>query len=513
MNILKKLHLDQPLTGAYLGTTWKSQPHTNMLDSINPSDESVIASIHTCEKEDVQNIIEGAHQAFLRWRMIPAPQRGALIREIAEELRKHKDFLGSLISLEMGKSKQEGDGEVQEMIDMADFAMGQSRMLYGHTMHSERPFHRLYEQWHPLGVVGIITAFNFPMAVWAWNAFLAIICGNSVIWKPSHKTPLCALALHFICQDILKKHDYPDTFSLIIPTHHEAITPIINDTRVSLISFTGSTKVGKQIAHQVSKRLGKTILELGGNNALIVDESARLELAIPAILFGAVGTAGQRCTSTRRVFIHQHMWQHVITQLLKFYPQIQIGNPLDPKNLMGPLIDKAAVTLYQQTIKTIQSDGGKILYGGETLPGGGYYVKPTLVSNLPSHHALLQQENFIPIVYLLPFKTLDEAIHLQNAVPQGLSSALFTENHQHAEYFLSAMGSDCGIANINVGTSGAEITGAFGGEKETGGGREAGSDAWKSYMRRQTNTINWGKELPLAQGIHFDISPTKKKIL
>ncbi len=511
MNLLQKLHLEQPLTGAYLGTSWKSLPHTNILDTINPSDESVIASIHTCHKEDVQNLIEGAHQAFLKWRMIPAPQRGALIREIAEAIRKHKDLLGSLISLEMGKSKQEGDGEVQEMIDMADFAMGQSRMLYGNTMHSERPFHRLYEQWHPMGVVGIITAFNFPMAVWAWNAFLAIICGNSVIWKPSHKTPLCALALHFICQDILKKHDYPDIFSLIIPEHHEAMTPILNDTRVSLISFTGSTKVGKQIALQVSNRLGKTILELGGNNALIVDESARLELAIPAILFGAVGTAGQRCTSTRRVFIHQHLWQHVMTQLLKAYPQIQIGNPLDPKNLMGPLIDKAAVTLYQQTLNTIQSDGGKILYGGEIISGTGYFVKPTLVSNLPAHHALLQQENFIPIVYLLPFKTIEEAIHLQNAVPQGLSSALFTENHQHAEYFLSTLGSDCGIANINVGTSGAEITGAFGGEKETGGGREAGSDAWKAYMRRQTNTINWGTALPLAQGIHFDIFSIMQK--
>jgi aldehyde dehydrogenase (NAD+) len=510
MDLLKKLNIPQTLTGAYLGYTWKSQSHTSILHTINPSDESVIASLHTCNQEDVQNIIEGAHMAFLKWRMTPAPIRGALIREIGDELRQNKDLLGSLISLEMGKSKAEGDGEVQEMIDMADFATGQSRMLYGNTMHSERPFHRLYEQWHPLGVVGIITAFNFPMAVWAWNAFLAVICGNAVIWKPSHKTPLCALALHFICQKILKKYNYPDIFSLIIPAHHDDMSPILNDPRVSLISFTGSTIVGKQIVEQVSKRLGKTILELGGNNALIVDETARLELAIPAILFGAIGTAGQRCTSTRRVFIHQHIWQHVTTQLIKIYPQVQIGNPLDPKNLMGPLIDKAAIELYQRIIKTIKSDGGQILYGGETLPGNGYYVKPTLVSELPAYHPLLQQENFVPILYLLPFKTLEEAIHLQNAVPQGLSSALFTEDHQHAEYFLSTIGSDCGIANINVGTSGAEITGAFGGEKDTGGGREAGSDAWKSYMRRQTNTINWGAALPLAQGIDFNITPLKK---
>lgn len=505
MTLFQTLKVNHPLMGAYLGCSWHSSNTTDILQSINPSDESILSTIETCGIDDVKTIIEGAHQAFFKWRNVPAPKRGALIRSLGEALRKYKDELGSLISLEMGKSKQEADGEVQEMIDMADFAVGQSRMLYGHTMHSERPQHRLYEQWHPLGVVGIITAFNFPMAVWAWNAFLAIICGNAVIWKPSHKTPLCALAIHFICQNVLKEHNCPDVFSLMIPNNHNAATPLLNDSRVSLISFTGSTKIGKIIASQVSQRLGKTILELGGNNALIVDESARLKLAIPAILFGAVGTSGQRCTSTRRVFIHQNIWQTVISQLLKVYPQIQIGHPLEPQVLMGPLIDKKAVELYQHIVQTIKMDQGQILYGGEVLKQKGFFVKPTLVTNLPAHHPLLQQENFVPIVYLLPFKTLEEAIHLQNNVPQGLSSSLFTQNHQHAELFLSTMGSDCGIANINVGTSGAEITGAFGGEKETGGGREAGSDAWKAYMRRQTNTINWGQALPLAQGIQFKL--------
>lgn len=505
MNPLLKLNLHQTLMGAYLGNSWESSNSSNKLESFNPSDESLLGTIETCKKEDVQHVIDGAQQAFLKWRNIPAPQRGALIRALGEEIRKHQDELSTLISLEMGKSKREADGEIQEMLDMADFSVGQSRMLYGRTMHSERPKHRLYEQWHPIGLVGVITAFNFPMAVWAWNAFLAIICGNVVIWKPSHQTPLCALALHFICQKVLKKHNYPDIFSVVIPQSHAEASPLINDKRISLISFTGSTKVGKLIANQVSQRLGKIILELGGNNALIIDESARLELAIPALLFGAIGTAGQRCTSTRRVFIHQRLWDPVVNQLLKLYPQVQIGHALDQKNLMGPLVDQEAIKLYQNIIQIIKSDHGKILYGGEILKQKGYFVKPTIVTNLPANHTLLQQENFVPIVYLLPFKTIEEAVHLQNTVPQGLSSSLFTENLEHAEYFLSVGGSDCGIANINVGTSGAEITGAFGGEKETGSGREAGSDAWKAYMRRQTNTINWGNELPLAQGINFNI--------
>ena len=420
-------------------------------------------------------------------------------------LREYKDALGSLVSLEMGKSKQEGDGEVQEMIDIADFAVGQSRMLYGNTMHSERPNHRMYEQWHPYGIVGVISAFNFPVAVWAWNAFIAAICGNVTLWKPSAKTPLCAVAVQQLCNKVLQANACPAIFNLIIPEHHEVAEAMVNDSRVALISFTGSTVVGRQVAAKVASRLGNTILELGGNNAIILDESADLNLAIPGIVFGAVGTAGQRCTTTRRLFVHESQYESVLDALRHAYRQITIGDPLDPKNLMGPLIDKQAVESFKQAVSRIKARGGEILFGGDSINREGSFVEPTLVCGVKNDWDIVQEETFAPILYVMPFSTLEEAIALQNGVPQGLSSSIFTQNLKHAERFLSAQGSDCGIANVNIGTSGAEIGGAFGGEKDTGGGRESGSDSWKAYMRRQTNTINWGDTLPLAQGISFNL--------
>lgn len=406
----------------------------------------------------------------------------------------------------MGKSKQEGDGEVQEMIDIADFAVGQSRMLYGNSMHSERPNHRMYEQWHPYGIVGVISAFNFPVAVWSWNAFLSAICGNVTIWKPSAKTPLCAVAVQHICNQVLKENNCPEIFGLVIPKTHDVVEAMVDDKRIQLISFTGSTAVGKQVAAKVAARLGKSILELGGNNGIILDESADLSLAIPAIVFGAVGTAGQRCTTTRRLFVHESKYQDVIKRLRHAYEQITIGDPLDTRNLMGPLIDQQAVEQFKKAISRIKEAGGQIVYGGEVLKQAGSFVQPTLVCDVKNDWDIVQEETFAPILYVMSYRTLDEAIALHNGVPQGLSSALFTQNLKNAELFLSACGSDCGIANINIGTSGAEIGGAFGGEKETGGGRESGSDSWKAYMRRQTNTINWGDELPLAQGIRFNLS-------
>lgn len=503
--ILEKLDLIHPLSGVYCGSAWSPKKGVPKIQCINPATDEVISVVNTCTEDDVDEVIARAQNAFLAWRVIPAPKRGEIVRQIADLLRTHRLSLGELISLEMGKSKQEGIGEVQEMIDMADFAVGQSRMLYGKTMHSERPHHRLYEQWHPYGVIGVITAFNFPMAVWAWNAFIALISGNTVIWKPSSKTPLCAIALHKLCQQVLSKNQCPEVLSLVIPESREISEKICSDSRVNLVSFTGSSESGRHISSLVAKRLGRTILELGGNNAVIIDDSARLSLAVPAIVFGSIGTAGQRCTSTRRVFIHQSRYQEVVAGLIGAYQQIHIGDPMDLKNHMGPLVDKAAVSLYKNTIELIKENGGCVLYGGEVLNRNGCYVKPTLVSNLNHSHQLVQKETFAPILYLFQFESLEEALQLQNDVPQGLSSSLFTEKQSHAELFLSVLGSDCGIANINIGTSGAEITGAFGGEKETGGGREAGSDAWKSYMRRQTNTINWGLELPLAQGIKFKL--------
>jgi aldehyde dehydrogenase (NAD+) len=404
----------------------------------------------------------------------------------------------------VGKSKQEGLGEVQEMIDMADFAVGQSRMLYGNTMHSERPEHRLYEQWHPVGVVSIISAFNFPVAVWSWNAFLAVICGNTVIWKPSAKAPLCALAVQHICNQVAEKHGFTGVFSLFIEAGFESVNVMARDKRIPLVSFTGSTQVGTLVNEMVAKRLGKTILELSGNNAIIVDESANLKLAVPGIVFGSVGTTGQRCTTTRRLFIHEAIYDSLVATLTKAYAKVVIGDPLDAKNHMGPLIDAASVKRYEKTMAAIQKAGGKILCGGKKLDQPGFYVQPTLVE-AQNAWEIVQQETFAPILYLMKFKTLEDAIRMQNESCFGLSSSLFTNNLQHAELFLSCLGSDCGIANVNIGTSGAEIGGAFGGEKGTGGGREAGSDAWKTYMRRQTNTINWGKTLPLAQGIVFEL--------
>lgn len=506
MDLLKRLNIQDINPGAFSGQGWSSADHQHRLTSYCPTDGRKLGEIATCSKEDYEQVMQRAEAAALAWRQVPAPKRGEIIRQMGQALREHKDSLGSLVSLEMGKSKQEGDGEVQEMIDIADFAVGQSRMLYGNSMHSERPNHRMYEQWHPYGIVGVISAFNFPVAVWSWNAFLAAICGNVTIWKPSAKTPLCAVAVQHICNKVLRDNNCPEIFSLIIPHDHDVVEQMVDDKRIPLISFTGSTAVGKIVASKVASRLGKTILELGGNNAIILDQSADLQMAIPGIVFGAVGTAGQRCTTTRRLFVHESQYHDVLKRLQHAYEQVTIGDPLDTKNLMGPLIDAQAVEQFKTAIQKVRQAGGQIVFGGEALDRAGSFVQPTLVSNVQNDWSIVQEETFAPILYVMPYKTIDEAIALQNGVPQGLSSALFTQNLKHAERFLSAWGSDCGIANINIGTSGAEIGGAFGGEKETGGGRESGSDSWKAYMRRQTNTINWGDALPLAQGIKFNLS-------
>ena len=474
------------------------------LDSLNPATGDLIGQVSLCADDDYDTIITASMRAFQEWRSVPAPKRGELVRLIAARLRANKDALGSLISLEMGKIKSEGDGEVQEMIDIADFATGQARMLYGKTMHSERPRHRMYEQWHPLGVVGVITAFNFPMAVWAWNAFIAAIAGNTVVWKPSPKTPLCAIAIQKICTDVMTEYGCPGIFSLFVTDRNTLAERFVADPRLPLISFTGSTAVGRHVAAIVAQRLGRNLLELGGNNAIIVDESADLNLAVPAIVFGAVGTAGQRCTTTRRLIVHESRYEDLITRLIHAYKQVRIGNPLTPGVLMGPLIDEIAVENYRRALADAMTAGGDILCGGNVLAGPGHFVEPTLV-RAENHWPIVQRETFAPILYVMRYKTLDEALTLHNAVPQGLSSALFTTQLQHSERFLSATGSDCGIANINIGTSGAEVGGAFGGEKETGGGREAGSDSWQAYMRRQTSTINWGGKPALAQGIRFDL--------
>ncbi|GAB4223750.1 MAG: aldehyde dehydrogenase family protein [Francisella sp.] len=476
----------------------------NVIETLNPSTGEVLAKVKSQNVDAMSEAIAKATEVAKQWCQVPAPKRGELIRLIGEELRKHKDNLGSLVSLEMGKSKQEGDGEVQEMIDMADFAVGQSRMLYGKMMHSERPNHRMYEQWHPLGVVGVISAFNFPVAVWSWNAFIAAICGNTIVWKPSEKTPLCSIAVHNICQKVIKENNYPEIFYTVISKDVEVSKALVNDKRVNLVSFTGSTKVGLEVGQQVAKRFGKSILELGGNNATIIDKSANLKLAIPAAVFGAVGTAGQRCTSLRRLLIHESIYDLVKEKLIHAYKQIKVGDPLDQNNLMGPLIDQNAVDNFTKTVNEAINQGGKVIFGGKKIEKAGFFVEPTIIEanhNMP----VVSEENFCPILYIMPFKNIDEAIKLNNSVKYGLSSSIFTENLQNAEKFLSSVGSDCGIANVNIGTSGAEIGGAFGGEKHTGGGREAGSDAWKSYMRRQTTTINYGSDLPLAQGIKFNI--------
>ncbi|MEO8670047.1 MAG: aldehyde dehydrogenase family protein [Tahibacter sp.] len=507
--ILSALGLSEMNSGTYLGNgEWSKTSDAGVLESINPSDNQVIGRVHASSEADYEVIMTRAQAAFKVWRTTPAPLRGEAIRLCGDALRKHKDALGSLVALEMGKIKPEGDGEVQEMIDIADFAVGQSRMMYGYTMHSERPGHRMYEQWHPLGIVGVISAFNFPVAVWAWNSFLAAICGDITIWKPSPKTPLSAIASMQICNAALKAGGFPDIFFLFNDARTELAQKFVDDRRIPLISFTGSTQVGRIVGERVAQRLGRSLLELGGNNAIIVDDTADLNLAIPGIVFGAVGTAGQRCTTTRRLFVHESIFDKVLEILVKAYEQIhaKIGDPTLASTLMGPLSDKDAVQRYLNAIANAKASGGEVVTGGMALTDRpGNFVLPTIITGLSNADDVVQSETFAPILYMMPFKSIDDALDLQNGVPQGLSSSIFTQNVRTSEYFLSAAGSDCGIANVNIGTSGAEIGGAFGGEKETGGGRESGSDAWKAYMRRQTNTINYSDALPLAQGIKFTV--------
>lgn len=509
--IFKKLGVKEKInSGICIGGKWVTRNKTT-LESINPTTTQLLSMVIPCSEKECLQAIDHAHNVFLSWRNTPAPKRGELIRQIGDALREKKEALAALISLEMGKIYQEALGEVQEMIDMADFAVGQSRMLYGLSMHSERPQHRMLEQWHPLGVVGIISAFNFPVAVWAWNAFLAVIAGNTVVWKPSSKTPLCAIAVQHICNTVMKKNNMPGIFSLTVFNDKKIGDLFLDSSKLSLIAFTGSTKVGRYVGERVSKRLGRTLLEMGGNNAIIVDESADLSLTIPAILFSAIGTAGQRCTTARRLIVHENLYKIVIKKLTSAYKQIKIGNPLSSTSLMGPVINQSAVNAYFSAIKIAKNNGGKILIGGSALRKSGYFVEPTIIT-AENHWDIVQTETFLPILYVIKYKNFSDALHLQNESHYGLSSSLFTNNLSNAEYFLSVVGSDCGIANINIGTSGAEIGGAFGGEKQTGGGREAGSDAWKAYMRRQTNTINWGDELPLAQNIRFGkVGRTRRK--
>ncbi|NGP54728.1 aldehyde dehydrogenase family protein [Thioalkalivibrio sp. XN8] len=501
--ILQSLGLEDENSGAWAGGR-ELAGQGKTIESVNPATGERIAGVRTASADEYEEIIGAAREAFHLWRAMPAPHRGEAVRLCAEALRRHKDALGSLVSLEMGKIKAEGDGEVQEMIDIADFAVGQSRMLYGRTMHSERPGHRMYEQWHPLGVVGIISAFNFPVAVWSWNAFIAAVCGDVCIWKPSPKTPLCAIAVQKICNEALRAGDFPPIFNVFVESDVALAEAFVDDPRVDLVSFTGSTPVGRKVGERVAARMGRSLLELGGNNAIIVDEKANLELAVPAIVFGAVGTAGQRCTSTRRVLVHYKMFDELAHRLVYAYEQVKVGDPLDSGTLMGPLIDSAAVVHYERALERVIARGGRVLTGGHVIDRKGHFVQPTIVK-ASNEWDVVQEETFAPILYLIPYHHFDEAVALNNSVRQGLSSAIFTDDLQAAERFLAATGSDCGIANVNIGTSGAEIGGAFGGEKETGGGREAGSDAWKAYMRRQTNTINFSHELPLAQGIKFEL--------
>ncbi|MFT3945786.1 MAG: aldehyde dehydrogenase family protein [Agriterribacter sp.] len=479
-----------------------------IIPSYSPVDGALIANVYLADEAGYETVVTKANEAFVEWRTWPAPKRGEIVRQIGEKLREHKEALGYLVSYEMGKSLQEGMGEVQEMIDICDFAVGLSRQLYGLSMHSERPAHRMYEQWHPLGVVGIISAFNFPVAVWSWNAMLAWVCGNACIWKPSEKTPLCAVACQNIVADIFKKNNVPEGVSCLVIGDRVIGEKMAYDTRIPLISATGSTRMGKAVGTAVASRLGKSLLELGGNNAIIVSSGADMEIAIMASVFGAVGTAGQRCTTTRRLIVQEKVYDKFKDKLVKAYGQLKIGNPLSPENHVGPLIDKDAVAAYLNAIDQCKQQGGKFLIEGGVLEGSDYesgcYVIPCIAEVSPDL-PVVRHETFAPVLYILKYNTLEEAIDIQNNVPQGLSSAMMTLNLREAEQFLSAAGSDCGIANINIGTSGAEIGGAFGGEKETGGGRESGSDAWKNYMRRQTSTINWSTNLPLAQGIVFNI--------
>ena len=507
MEFLQQLQLEKKNEGSSTGTVWHNSKGA-IIASSSPVDNKEIGNVISTDKETYEKIIKTAQAAFLEWRNWPAPKRGEIVRQMGDALRKEKQALGQLVSYEMGKSLQEGLGEVQEMIDICDFAVGLSRQLYGLTMHSERPSHRMYEQWHPLGIVGIISAFNFPVAVWSWNAALAWVCGNVTVWKPSEKTPLCGNAILNIIAKVFKDNNVPEGVNNLIQGGREVGEWMSKDTRIPLVSATGSTRMGKLLNTAVAERLGKTILELGGNNAIIISEHADLDMSLIGAVFGAVGTAGQRCTSTRRLIIHEKVYDSFVAKLTKAYGQIKIGDPLDSKNHMGPLIDKEAVKMYLHSIEACKKEGGKFLVEGGVLEGKGYesgcYVKPCIAEALP-HYAIVQHETFAPILYVMKYSKLEEAIAIQNGVPQGLSSAIMTLNMRESELFLSQSGSDCGIANVNIGTSGAEIGGAFGGEKETGGGRESGSDAWKAYMRRQTNTINWSNHLPLAQGIQFDL--------
>ena len=507
MEFLQQLQLQKKNEGSSTGTVWQTSKGEIIISS-SPVDNKEIGTVISTDKETYEKIIKTAQAAFIEWRNWPAPKRGEIVRQMGDALRKEKQALGQLVSYEMGKSLQEGLGEVQEMIDICDFAVGLSRQLYGLTMHSERPSHRMYEQWHPLGIVGIISAFNFPVAVWSWNAALAWVCGNVTVWKPSEKTPLCGNAIQNIIAKVFKDNNVPEGVNNLIQGGREVGEWMSKDTRIPLVSATGSTRMGKLLNTAVAERLGKTILELGGNNAIIISEHADLDMSLIGAVFGALGTAGQRCTSTRRLIIHEKVYDSFVAKLTKAYGQIKIGDPLDSKNHMGPLIDKAAVKMYLHSIEACKKEGGKFLVEGGVLEGKGYesgcYVKPCIAEALP-HYAIVQHETFAPILYVMKYSKLEEAIAIQNGVPQGLSSAIMTLNMRESELFLSQSGSDCGIANVNIGTSGAEIGGAFGGEKETGGGRESGSDAWKAYMRRQTNTINWSNHLPLAQGIQFDL--------
>ena len=478
-----------------------------LLASRSPTDESLLAEVATATAADYDAVLASAIGAAKAWREVPAPKRGEAVRRLGLLLRENQDALGTLVALENGKIKAEGDGEVQEMIDMADFAVGQARMLYGKTMHSERPAHRMYEQWHPLGVVGVITAFNFPVAVWAWNAFLAAVCGNATVWKPSPKTPLVAIATQHLCNRVVAELGLPPIFTLLIDGGRETGARLAADPQVALVSFTGSSAVGRQIAQVVAGRFGRCLLECSGNNAIIVAADADLDLVIPAVVFGAVGTAGQRCTSTRRLLVHESIEAEVVQRLVAAYSQVRIGNPLAHSTLMGPLIDAPAVAGFRRAVEEAIAAGGKLVCGGQARAGPGFFVEPAIIGDARNDWPIVQHETFAPILYVIRCRDLAEAIALHNAVPQGLASAIFTRNLREAEAFLSDAGSDCGIANVNLGTSGAEIGGAFGGEKETGGGREAGSDAWQAYMRRQTSTINWSRELPLAQGIQFGAAP------
>ena len=505
--ILSKLGIEKINEGASTGTKW-IKSNGGKIDSYSPVDGKRIASVKSVDRDNYDAVVAQAQAAFTEWRTWPAPKRGEIVRHVGEALRKYKEPLGKLVSYEMGKSLQEGYGEVQEMIDICDLAVGMSRQLYGLTMHSERPRHRMYEQWHPLGVVGVISAFNFPVAVWSWNSMIAFICGNTCIWKPSEKTPLAAIACQNIISEVFKANKVPEGVCGLVVGDRDCGEWMSNDTRIPLVSATGSTRMGKAVGVAVATRLGKSLLELGGNNAIIITENADLHIALVGSVFGAVGTAGQRCTTTRRLIIHESVYDAFKKKLVAAYKQLVIGDPLDEKSHIGPLIDKDAVETYENAIKEIKKAGGKQVVAGGVLTGEGYesgcYVKPC-VFEVENDWPIVQHETFAPILYLMKYSTLPEAIAMQNNVPQGLSSAIMTLNMREAEQYLSQVGSDCGIANVNIGTSGAEIGGAFGGEKETGGGRESGSDSWKAYMRRQTNTINWSDQLPLAQGIKFSV--------